>query len=427
MSSARPRPTRVHCAWITLGAVCLVLMAASGIRASFGVFIKPLQAQFGWDRASLAMVASLSLLLYGAAAPFVGRVADRAGARRALVVAMAVLGAGVVAASQVQAFWQLVATVGIVASVGAGGAAQSVGASLAMRWFEKRRGIVLGILGGSLAAGQLIVVPGAMAITQMVGWRAAYLALGAAALAIVAPFAWWAIRNDPADVGARPYGASGAPGAGHRSDRPAAARIGVIQAARTGPFWLLAGSFFVCGYTTTGLVLTHFIPHATDHGFHAGQAAEALGIMGILNVAGTLASGWASDRFGAKLPLAAYYLLRGASLVVLPFIETTPALFTFAAVYGLNYISTVPATTALTARLYGKHSVGELSGWIFLAHQIGSALGALVGGVLFDRYGDYTLAFHSAAALAFMATALVLAIPEATARRPAAVAPAAGR
>jgi predicted MFS family arabinose efflux permease len=169
-------------------------------------------------------------------------------------------------------------------------------------------------------------------------------------------------------------------------------------------------------------VLTHLIPHATEHGFHAGQAAQALGVMGALNVAGTILSGWICDRFGQKGPLAGYYLLRGLSLLFLPYVDTVAGLFAFAAIFGLNYISTVPATTALTARIYGRYSVGELSGWIFFAHQLGSAIGSLAGGYLYDRFGDYTVAFHSAALVAFVATGLVLAIREQPAtRRPAAV------
>ena len=176
----------------------------------------------------------------------------------------------------------------------------------------------------------------------------------------------------------------------------------------------------MCGYTTSGLVLTHLIPHATEHGFQASQAAQALGVMGALNVVGTVLSGWICDRFGQKGPLAVYYLLRGVALLFLSYVGTVPGLFAFAAVYGLNYISTVPATTSLTAKIYGRYSVGELSGWIFFSHQIGSAMGSLAGGYLYDWMGDYTAAFHSAAVLAFVAAGLVLAIRERPlVRRPA--------
>lgn len=410
---------RIHYAWVVLGAVSLLLLAASGVRSSFGVFIKPLEAEFGWDRTSLSVVASLSLFLYGAAGPFVGRLADRWGPRGVLAAAAVLLGAGTLGTATVVSLWQLYLAAGVVTALGAGGAAMSVAASLAARWFDAHRGLVLGIAGGGMAAGQLLVVPLAMALTVSWGWRLTFVVLGLGFLLLILPLTLALIRNDPRDHGLAPYGAA-VGSAPRTAAQMAAERTGVLEAAGTWPFWLLAGSFWVCGYTTSGLVLTHLIPHATEHGFHATHAAQALGIMGALNLVGTVASGWICDRFGLKGPLAGYYLLRGLSLIFLPYLGTVPGLFAFAAIFGLNYISTVPATTALIAKIYGRYSVGELSGWIFFSHQVGAAVGSVVGGALYDRLGDYTLAFHSAAALAFVASAMVLAIRE----RPAAGLPA---
>ncbi|MGH7322434.1 MAG: MFS transporter [Candidatus Rokuibacteriota bacterium] len=401
----------MHYAWVVLGAVTVIMIAASGLRSAFGVFIKPMEAEFGWDRTSLSIVASLSLFLYGAIGPFVGRVADRWGPRGVLAVSTVLIGVGTLGTATVVTLWQLYVTTGIVTALGAGGAAMSVAAALAARWFDTHRGLVLGIAGGGMAAGQLLVVPFAMWLTVSSGWRFTFVVLGVGFLVLIVPLTLALIRNDPRDVGLAPYGAAPrlvAQGAAEVDVQ----RTGVREAAGTSPFWLLAGSFWVCGYTSSGLVLTHLIPHATEHGFHATHAAQALGIMGALNVVGTVASGWVCDRFGQKGPLAVYYLLRGLSLVFLPWVGTLPGLFAFAAIFGLNYISTVPPTTALTAKIYGRFSVGELSGWIFFSHQLGSAVGSLVGGYLYDRFGDYTLAFHSAALLAFVATALVLAIRE---------------
>jgi MFS family permease len=421
-----PRSDGLHYGWVVLGAVVVMLLATSGIRSSFGVFIRPMEQEFGWDRTSLSAVAALSLFLYGAAGPFVGRLADRWGPRRVLAGAAVLIGVGALGSAMVVTLWQLYLTAGIVTALGAGGIAMSVAAALAVRWFETRRGLVLGLAGGGMAAGQLLIVPLAMALTVSWGWRWTFLVLGAGFLLVMVPLALALVRNDPAEMGLRPYGAL----ASQPVRRAAAApgeRTGLADAVRTAPFWLLAGSFWVCGYTTSGLVLTHLIPHATEHGFDATQAAQALGVMGALNVVGTVASGWVCDRFGQKGPLAAYYFLRGLSLLFLPYVGTVPGLFAFAAVYGLNYISTVPATTALTAKIYGRYSVGELSGWIFFSHQVGSAVGSLLGGYFYDRFGDYTLAFHSAALTAFAATVMVLAIRErpVAGARPAVV-PAAG-
>lgn len=413
---------RIHYAWVVLGAVTLVLLATSGVRSSFGVFIKPMEAEFGWDRTSLSIVASLSLFLYGAVGPFVGRLADRWGPRGVFLVSTVLLGVGALATSWVVTLWQLYLTAGIVTALGAGGAAMSVAAAVAARWFDARRGLVLGIAGGGMAAGQLLIVPLAMWLTVTWGWRQTFIVLGVGFLCVIVPLVVGFVRNEPRDFGLAPYGAR----EGARPETAAeiaAQRTGVLEAATTAPFWLLAGSFWVCGYTTSGLVLTHLIPHATEHGFDASQAAQALGVMGALNVVGTVLSGWICDRFGQKGPLAAYYLLRGLSLVFLPYVDTVPGLFAFAAIFGLNYISTVPATTALTAKIYGRYSVGELSGWIFFSHQLGSAVGSLVGGYLYDRFGDYTAAFHSAALVAFIATGLVLAIRERPATRGPVVVP----
>jgi sugar phosphate permease len=402
---------RVHRAWVVLAGVTLILLASSGLRSSFGVFIKPLEAEFGWSRVALSVVASLSLLLYGAMGPVVGRIADRVGPRGVLVAATLLLGAGTTATSTISSLWQLYLTAGVITAVGAGSAAMSVAASLAARWFDRGRGLVLGIAGAGMAAGQLLIVPALMAVTVTWGWRASFLGSGIVFVAVILPLALLLIRNDPRELGLAPYGA--APGAvAATAEQRASQRVGVTAAARTAPFWLLAGSFWVCGYTTSGLVLTHLIPHAAEHGFHAAMAAQALGVMGALNIAGTIASGWICDRFGPRGPLAAYYLLRGVSLVFLPFVGTALGLFGFAAIFGLNYISTVPATTALTARIYGRYSVGELSGWIFFSHQIGAAAGSLVGGYFYRQFGDYTLAFHTAALLAFAATAMVVLIQD---------------
>jgi MFS family permease len=370
-----------------------------------------MESEFGWPRTSMSAVAALSLFLYGAVGPFVGRLADRMGPRGVLSVAAVLVGVGTLGTASVVTLWQLYLTAGFLTALGAGGVAMAVAASLAARWFDTRRGLVLGIAGGGMAAGQLLIVPLAMALTVTWGWRLTFMVLGIGFLVVVLPLSLFLIRNEPRDVGLRPYGATG-DGAPLSPAAIAAERTSLREAAGSAPFWLLAGSFWVCGYTTSGLVLTHLIPHATEHGFHATQAAQALGVMGALNVVGTVASGWICDRFGQKVPLAGYYFLRGVSLLFLPYVGTLPGLFAFSAIFGLNYISTVPATTALTAKIYGRYSVGELSGWIFFAHQLGSASGSLIGGYLYDRLGNYTVAFHSAALMAFVATVLVLAIRE---------------
>ncbi|MET0850961.1 MAG: MFS transporter, partial [Candidatus Rokuibacteriota bacterium] len=206
---------------------------------------------------------------------------------------------------------------------------------------------------------------------------------------------------------------------------PAERRVGVDEALRVPAFWLLMITFFVCGYTTGGLVITHLVPHTSEHGFSEMDAARALGVMGAMNIVGTISSGWLCDRFGPKRPLAVYYFVRGVSLLFLPYVSNMPGLYLFAAVFGLNFISTVPATTALTARIFGRLSVGALSGWILFAHQVGAAMGAALAGWLFDATHSYTWAFISGAALATLAAAMSLAIDERPVSRKPTAAPAA--
>jgi MFS family permease len=389
------------------------MMAGSGIRSTFGVYIKPMEAEFGWTRGALSGVAAVSLLLLGASAPFFGRLADRYGPRGVIAISVAMAGIGAIASSFVTSLWQLYLTVGVVLSVGAGGLALTSGATVITRWFEARRALVMGIAGGAMSAGQLIVIPLATAITMYFGWRSSFLWLGAAFLVVILPITLWRIRNSPEEAGLAPYGATGpAKTASQVAALQKAGRVSVVEAARTPQFWLLMGSFFVCGYTTNGMVLTHFMPHALEHNFTQLQASSALGVMGAMNVVGTIASGWICDRFGLRGPLALYYFLRGLSFILLLYVWDVPSLHLWAALFGLNYISTVPATTTLTANIYGRYSVGELSGWIFFSHQVGSALGAALAGWIFEWTGAYTSAFVSAAVLAVVASGLVLAIRE---------------
>jgi MFS family permease len=406
-------PRRLHPAWIVLGALTVAMSAASGLRAVFGVYIKPMEAEFGWSRGALSGAAAISLLLLGAAGPFVGRLADRWGPRRVIGISLLLLAAGTLGSSFVQRLWHVYVTAGLFMAIGAGGVALTTGSSVIARWFEGRRGLAIGIAAGGMSAGQLVVIPLATAITAYQGWRASYLWLGAGLLVLVFPVAVWLIRNNPEDRGLRPYGASGPV----RTTAQAAAaqlagRVSVVEAAQTTPFWLLMGTFFVCGYTSNGMVLTHFMPHALEHNFTAFQASTALGVMGAMNVVGTMASGFICDRFGRRGPLATYYFLRGLSLLFLLYVWNVPSLHLWAALFGLNYISTVPPTTTLTANIYGRYSVGELSGWIFFSHQVGAALGAALAGWIFEWTGSYSPAFVSAALMGFLASALALMIRE---------------
>jgi MFS family permease len=418
---------RIHLAWTVLGAMTLCMALASGLRAVFGVYVKPMEAEFGWSRGAISGVAALSLLLLGAVGPLAGRLADRWGPRRVTLLAVGLLGLGAIGAAAVQALWQAYLTTGIVMGIASGGLGLATGSVIAARWFERRRGLAIGIAAGGMSAGQLVIIPVATVLMLWFGWRMSFLVLGLGLLGIALPIAFWLIRDDPADRGVAPSAATGpAPSAGEIARARTRGRVGLLEAAQHAQFWLLAGTSFVCGYTSVGLILTHFVPHALEHNFSQLEATTALAIMGSMNVVGTLGSGWLCDRFGRRGPLATYYLIRGLSLVFLLYVWNAPSLHLWAAIFGLNWVSTVPPTTTLTASIFGRYSVGELSGWIYFAHQLGSALSALTAGWIFEAYGSYSPAFVSAALMALFAAALTMLIrEEPVATRPMAPAPAA--
>jgi MFS family permease len=415
-------PRRVHYAWVVLGVLIVIMIAAGGLRSAFGVFIKPIESELGWSRTSLSIAAALSLLLYGALAPFAGRAADLWGARTVFTASLGLMAAGALASAYMTRLWHLYVASGILMALGAGGATLTSAVPLLTRWFDKRRGLVMGIAAAAMSAGQLVVIPLAAWLTLTIGWRQSYIWLGLGLVVLILPLGATLLRNDPRDQGLEPYGATPAVPASGADPAPAPARVSFYEAMQVPAFWLLVSSYFICGYTTGGLIGTHLIPHAVEHGFTEMVAAQALGVMGATSILGSIASGWICDRFGRKGPLAWYYLLRGVSLLFLLGVSDVASLDLFAFILGLNWFSTVPPTTTLTANIFGRASVGELSGWIFLSHQSGAALAAGMGGWIHDATGNYSWAFISGALLAFVAAGLTLAIREEPAYLPASLA-----
>jgi len=294
---------------------------------------------------------------------------------------------------------------GLVVGTGSGALALVMGAAVANRWFAARRGLVTGIFGASTSAGQLIFVPVMMGLTVAFDWRIALGLMVALLGLLVIPVAIGTMRDQPGDVGLEAYGAT------PENSPVGPAREAVIplpEALRTSDFWLLAGSFFVCGFTTFGLIGTHLVPHALEHGFSEPMAASALALLGAMNVIGTMASGVLTDRFNPRHLLGIYYGLRAVSLLFLPAVSEPIGLTIFAILFGLDYIATVPPTVALTADRFGRRSIGTVFGWIFFSHQVGAAAASLGAGALRIWMGDYTLAFLLAGSLGFVAAGLSL-------------------
>ncbi|HET7769614.1 MAG TPA: MFS transporter, partial [Chloroflexota bacterium] len=391
-ASAVSRGGRLYYGWIVAAVTAFSLLVSSGVRSMPGVFVVPLEVDLGWSRPEISFAVSVGLLLYGLAGPFAGRLMDRFGPRRVMLVGILVFGTATAASAAMSTLWQLNLLWGVASGIGTGVAAAVLGATVANRWFVQRRGLVLGAFGAATSAGQLVFVPLLMWLVVVAGWRSSALLLGAIALAVLVPVFLF-MRDEPADVGERPYGAAPLPAAetpgngaqplrvGDAAAAPASSGGVMSRALRTPEFWLLSGSFFVCGATSNGLIGTHLIPHSIDHGIPEVTAASALALMGAFNFVGTLGSGWLTDRFDPRKLLAVYYTLRGFSLFVLPFATDFSGLAIFAVVFGLDYIATVPPTSALAADLFGRRNVGTVFGWIFFAHQAGAALAAYLGGV----------------------------------------------
>ena len=431
-----PPPTRlfgrpVHYAWVVAAVTFVTLLGASGFRSTPGVLIVPLQEEFGWSRATISLAVSINLILFGFSGPFAAALMDRFGVRRVTICALLLVGSGSALTTLMRAPWQLALLWGVVVGLGTGAMATVLAATVANRWFVARRGLVLGVLTAGSATGQLVFLPVLALLVDSIGWRWAAAATAVGALLVV-PLVARFMRDRPADLGLRAFGddeATVAPPVAV-ANPVAAAFDGLRLGARSRDFWLLSGSFFVCGATTNGLIGTHLIPASVDHGMAQVTAAGMLAAIGVFDIVGTTASGWLTDRWDPRRLLLAYYGLRGLSLLFLPDAFDAPraGLILFVVFYGLDWVATVPPTVALTADLFGKRNVGIVFGWIFAAHQLGAAAAASAAGVIRTWTGDYQLAFFGAGILALVAAAMTQAIGRAprrptTPRRPIAAVP----
>ncbi|GII26294.1 MFS transporter [Planosporangium mesophilum] len=412
---------RPHPAWTVAAVAFVALVGAAGFRATPGVMLHPLHAEFGWPLGVISAAVSVNLILYGLTAPFAAALMERLGIRYVVAGALLLVAAGSGLTVFMRSSIELVLLWGVLVGLGTGSMALGFVATVTGRWFVHRRGLVTGVLTAGGAAGQLVFLPLLAYLVQGRGWRAAALVVAAVAVSVV-PLVLWRLRDHPSDLGVRAYGATAddPPLAGPPAGRGAVRRaLGVLgSAARTRPFWLLAGGFAICGMTTNGLVGTHFIPAAHDHGMPETAAASLLALIGIFDVAGTVASGWLTDRVDSRVLLGAYYGLRGASLLVLPSLfgpSARPSMLVFVLFYGLDWVATVPPTVTLCREYFGDAGP-VVFGWVFASHQIGAALAATAAGVVRDRLGDYALAWYVAGALAIAAAGLSLLLRR---RRPA--------
>jgi len=419
--------TRPHPAWGVAAVTFATLLAAGAFRSVPGTLMEPISAEFGWSIASISVAVSVNLVLYGLIAPFAAALMGRFGVQRVVTVALLLVAAGGAGSAFVQDRWQLVATWGVLVGVGTGSMAMSLAATVVGRWFTARRGLVTGLLAAAASAGQLVFLPLVAHLAQAHGWRVPSLVIAAVALAVV-PLVVLFLHERPADRGVLAYGAvpDAAPG-------PAAPRLTAFSALRLAvrhrAFWFLAAGFAICGASTNGLIGTHFVSAAHDHGMPATTAASLLALVGLFDVAGTIASGWLTDRVDARFLLVGYYALRGVSLLLLPSVLSPgvqPATWVFVVFYGLDWIATVPPTIALCRQHFGDAGA-VVFGWVFASHQLGAALAAFVAGAVRDATGDYAGAFWGAGVLCLAAAVFSVLVGRRGGGTPAVAPPAPAR
>lgn len=405
---------RFHYGWVVAAVTFLTMLVTAGAVGAPGVFLLPLEQEFGWSRADIASALAVRFVLYGLLAPFAAALMQRFGVRRIMLIALAIIVVAMAGSLFMSRLWQLVLLWGLALGVGTGLVAMVLGATVATRWFTARRGLVMGLLTASVATGQLVFLPAVALLTSHYGWRPALglviALLGLATLAVLA-----LMRDHPAQLGLPAYG--------EREVRPLPPPSGSLltvlvaplrllaEAVRVPAFWVLFAGFFVCGLSTNGLIQTHFIAMCGDYGMAAVGAAGLLALMGAFDFVGTIASGWLSDRYDSRWLLFVYYGVRGLALVYLPFTDFSPlSLGVFAVLYGLDWVATVPPTVKLAAEHFGPQRAGVVFGWVFAGHQLGAATAAYGAGALRLLTGSYLSAFVAAGAFCVVAAVLGLGL-----------------
>ncbi|MGP3949319.1 MFS transporter [Streptomyces sp. 7N604] len=423
--AAGRRGPRIHRAWWVAVVSFTALVGAASFRAAPSVLIDPLHAEFGWSRGTISAAVSINLMLYGLTAPFAAALMERFGMRKVVTAALLLVAAGSGLTVFMNASWQLVLCWGVLVGLGTGSMALAFVATVVNRWFVARRGLVTGVLTAGGAAGQLVFLPLVAWLAERYDWRTATLAVTFAALAVV-PLVLWLLRDHPRDAGTTRYGAG--PGDEDEAERAAAASsatagtgaggaagraLGALRsAARTKVFWLLAGTFAICGASTNGLIGTHFVPAAHDHGMPVTAAASLLAVIGVFDLVGTVASGWFTDRYDSRRLLAVYYALRGVSLMFLPLLladSVHPPMLFFIVFYGLDWVATVPPTVALCREHFGEDGA-IVFGWVLASHQVGAGVVAFLTGVVRDVTGSYNTAWYTSGALCAAAALMALVI-----------------
>jgi MFS family permease len=409
-------PAKIFYGWWVVLAFSVMVFLSSGLRFTVGPFLKPVVTDLGLDRGSFSLVVSLSLFLFGAFMPLVGRLVDRFGSRLVVCGGSLVLAGALVATGHSTNLWHLFLFYGILVALGLSATGQVVASAIIARWFATRRGTAVSVLSGASAAGMTFLVPLVMSLILAYGWRRTYELLGLFVLLLILPLGLWVVRDRPEAMGLLPDGESPSREA-EKDVTESVERTRLAAAIQNRSFWQLTGGLFACGFSMT-LLSAHGVPMLTDHGFHPMVAASALGFLGGAAMIGSVVLGLLSDRFGRRSMLALVYVLRVLAFTMLFFVRDSVTLTAVAAIGGFGMSGSMAMTAALTGDLFGRFSVGSIMGMIFLSHQTGAALGSWLGGFLFDLSGGYGLAFAVACSLLLVGATLSITIDDRIRRIP---------
>ncbi len=414
---------KLHRAIPVTAVTFFALLVSAAVRSAPSVLILPLHLHFGWDRATISGTAALGIFLYGLVGPFAAAMMLTVGIRRTMMAGLTVMAAATFASQWMTQSWQFLLSWGVFSGLGSGAVASVLGAAVVNRWYAKRQGLAMGILSASTATGALIFLPFLAWLTRAGAWQPVVMAVGIACLALV-PLVAIFVPEHPEDVGTTRFGEAPDAPAPRRISASAMLALQVLWRVRAHPtFWLLFGTFFVCGLTTNGLVGTHLIAYCGDHGIAPVAAAGLLSTMGVFDMFGTTASGWLTDRYDPRRLLVVYYGLRGLSLIALPFLNFGPVgLGAFAIFYGLDWIATVPPTVAIANRTFGEREAPIVFGWVAVGHQVGAAFAALGAGLVRQETGSYGPAFMIAGVVGVVAALAVFAFAMVGDRRQFAIA-----
>lgn len=404
--------SRFHYAWVVAAVTFATILIVAGVRSSSGMLVVPLENEFGWSRATISFAIGISIFLHGAMGPFSASFMNRYGVRRMMLFALAMIGTGVAITPYMTQSWQFVVLFGFLVGGGAGALANVLAVTIAARWFTQHRGLVTGLMLSGTATGQMLFLPVLAIVLSNYGWRMVSVSVAVAALTLL-PLVYFLMRDRPSDMGLLPLGDKepGPPEPPAQSNAIGATFACLREGLASRDYLLLAASFFICGFSTNGLMGTHLIPACLDYGIAEVMAAGMLASMAIFNLIGTTGSGWLSDRFDNRMLLSIYYGLRGISLVILPFsFDNFYSLSIVVIFYGLDWFATVPPTVKITTQLFGREKAPVMFGWLMCIHQIGGASAAYIAGAMRMELGTYLQAFILSGLLCMVGAIIVLMI-----------------